>query len=628
MNSTNNTPVLASFATLKSLNDSKKYVNSYQLLAEFISYIIDNQNLHTFTAVEMKNKLNNIFGFDVPEAIVKKASKKIAAVTREQDFYSVNSQKVVSDSLIGDTIKTAESENSNIINALFEYIKSKEPKKKFSLDSLTQNFIAFLIEDQGNSSSEYTNLISEFVLKNENNVPLQNSLKAIKEGSILYIGLCYNINEIGSLTQPLTLFLATEVLFGLVGFNGEIYKQLAQDLFSQVKSANSKSVKIELRYFKDVKQEIDRFFGEAESIVEENKKFNNTVAMKTIVNSCKTQADVLIKQTDFYYSLQYGFGILEDDKDNYYEKENEIYNLESMSNTGTQTQESWKFIDHINKLREGKVFRSNIDAKYLIVTNSRSVLYASREQSEKNKNEEKLDYVNDYAVSVDKMTNILWYKLGKGFGKKSYPSNVDMALKAKIVLSATVAHNVSEIYASTKEQRRKGEITDEQLAARIISLHKKPILPEDFNGDSLDDIMDFSPEYLSRYEEEVNLNKEALREKELQIQAIKQEVGQQLKERDEELAKKDEQIKKLAVYQEKEEEKNKRKGRRKRIIKFILSQVLKISVILIFACLAAFVSERQRVMSFIIAAVDIIGVIFLFRDTITKDISKYFPKET
>lgn len=37
MSNSTSTPVLASFATLKSLNDSKKYINSYQILAEFIA---------------------------------------------------------------------------------------------------------------------------------------------------------------------------------------------------------------------------------------------------------------------------------------------------------------------------------------------------------------------------------------------------------------------------------------------------------------------------------------------------------------------------------------------------------------------------------------------------------------
>ena len=90
MSNSTSTPILASFATLKSLNDSKKYINSYQILAEFIKYIIDGQKLYVFTAIEMKNRLKSVFGFDIPEAVVKTASKSLPFVTRENGTYIVD----------------------------------------------------------------------------------------------------------------------------------------------------------------------------------------------------------------------------------------------------------------------------------------------------------------------------------------------------------------------------------------------------------------------------------------------------------------------------------------------------------------------------------------------------------
>ena len=77
MSNSTSTPVLASFATLKSLNDSKKYINSYQILAEFIKYIIDGQKLYVFTGIEMKNRLKSVFGFDIPESTVYKGLHRV-----------------------------------------------------------------------------------------------------------------------------------------------------------------------------------------------------------------------------------------------------------------------------------------------------------------------------------------------------------------------------------------------------------------------------------------------------------------------------------------------------------------------------------------------------------------------
>lgn len=201
MSNSTSTPILASFATLKSLNDSKKYINSYQILAEFIKYIIDGQKLYVFTAIEMKNRLKSVFGFDIPEAVVKTASKSLPFVTRENGTYIVDIRNFVSDHAFERAKAIAEEANTGAISLLKEYISKREPEKEIDEDLLTQDLIAFLVDDQKKSSGQYTDLISEFVLKNENNNNVQRTLETIREGSILYIGLNYNINETGNLTK-------------------------------------------------------------------------------------------------------------------------------------------------------------------------------------------------------------------------------------------------------------------------------------------------------------------------------------------------------------------------------------------------------------------------------------------
>ena len=58
-------------------------------------------------------------------------------------------------------------------------------------------------------------------------------------------------------------------MFSLVGYNGEVFQQFADDFFSQVRTANSgKTKKITLHYFSEIKKEMDEFFGTASEIVE------------------------------------------------------------------------------------------------------------------------------------------------------------------------------------------------------------------------------------------------------------------------------------------------------------------------------------------------------------------------
>ena len=57
---------------------------------------------------------------------------------------------------------------------------------------------------------------------------------------------------------------------------------MAQDLYIQIKAANIETKRISLRYFSDVRKEIDKFFSSAESIVDGKQLLFDTVAMKAI----------------------------------------------------------------------------------------------------------------------------------------------------------------------------------------------------------------------------------------------------------------------------------------------------------------------------------------------------------
>lgn len=502
---------------------------------------------------------------------------------------------------------------------------------------LIQDFIAFLIEDQHNSTGIYTDLIGEFVLKNEKDVNIQKSLCDIQEGSILYLGLNHNIQETGSLTKNLTLFLGTEVLFGLVGFNGEIYRQLAIDFYDQVKNANVHGKKIQLCYFSEIKDEIDSFFDSAKLIVEGKIPAFEKVAMKAIINHCASASDVAVKKADFYHCLQYGFGIIEDIGKDYYNHENNEYNLEDAQYTEPQEQESWRYISHINKLRKGNIFSNNTEAEYLFITNTRATLNASRMQTDKVKMETGLEQVNDYAVSINRITNILWYKLGNGFGRKEYPNNVNAVLKAKIVLASSISHNVAEVYNNAKEQYKNGKITKTQLAARIIVLRKKPVLPEELEVDCIEESMDFSTEFICRFEEEVILNKATLEERELKIQKMEENQIIQLVEKDKEIAQKDQIIYKqneenmslvseLQKYKEKEEERRRRKELLKKSIRLGLCIIWKIMIIVVVTVLVYALEQKfnNNIPKHIYAIVDSIGVLGVCWVAIKKDYSKIF----
>ena len=636
MSSNNPTSILASFSTMKSLVDAQQYQSPYQILAEFIQYIIIKSNLHSFTAIEMKNRLFEVFGFDIPEAVVRTTVRGLQFVKTENRIYHVNQIELKDNSAFEEMKAVAEANNTDIIDLLIAFAQETDPSSAIWADALTQEFIAYLLDDQQSTAAgKYTDLIGRFILKNESDEKIQSALTAIREGSILYIGLNHNISETGSLRKPLTLFLGTEVLFSLYGYNGEIYKQLAQDLYDQIKAANVGTKRITLSYFSEVKKEIDDFFASAELIVDGKQLLFDTVAMKAIINGCSTAGDVKVKKADFFHVLQCSYGIMEDDRSSYYENTDDQYNLESLS-VDPQQYDSIKFISHINKLRKGRIYPYDLDAEYLIVTNSGITLRASREQVERVMKEQAVDSACDYAVSVERLTNILWYKLGNGLGRKEYPNNVNAVLKARMLLASKISQNISKLYMETRAQYRAGVITEDQLASRIITLRKKPITPEELTAETIEDSLDFSLEYLTRYEEEVNRNKEALQEKEHLLQVLSDQKDRVISEKDGALAEKEQLIQaqqdrnaeleaELAEYRRKDKEKEQKRINRKKIVHLAFGIIWKLVVVALLVIIAAWICSKVNAAytNAVGIVVGLIGAIPVVVSFLKSDLKKY-----
>ena len=619
----NKTAILSSFATMKFLNDSNKYFSTYQ--------------------IEMKNYLNSIFGFNIPEAVIRSALKSKPYLIKKDGRYNLVKEKFEYDKTFEQVMSNSEEIKSTIIDSLVNFIINKNTTKDIVIDELVRDFIAFVMEDEIQKSlGRYTNDIGEFVLKNENNEIIQRKLRDIQEGSILYIGLNYNIAEIGSIKKNLTLFLDTEVIFSLVGYNGKIYQDLAEDFYTQVRSANLKEHKITLKYFNEVKEEFDSFFNSAKSIVNGSTISIGKPAMKAILSGCKTESDVLIKESDFYHTLLYKYKITVDDKEDYYSEEYDKYNLENLSVIDPQEQDSLRAISHINKLRKGTIYTNNIESEFLLVTNTKSTLAASKNQVNLLKDETKQEFISDFAISLDRATNILWYKLGNGFGKKGYPTNVNAIIKAKIILADNISHNVREVFEKAKSDYNKNLISEEELASRILFLRRKNVLPENLESESIDDMLNFSNEYIDRFEEEIITNKNMLLEKDKELEELKIEKQElkifqksELSKKEKDLYIKDEIIKnkdaeneellkKLKKYQDKEADENKSKGIRKKRKKKILLLLLKILLLIITIVFISWIITMidNEKLSIVLNAISILSALSTTLLIIIKDLKR------
>ena len=70
-----------------------------------------------------------------------------------------------------------------------------------------------LCEIDESNGNKYQEEISSFIIKKTDDKKITEYLNSVREEVILYTGLNYNIDEIGSLKRDLTLYLDMEVLF-------------------------------------------------------------------------------------------------------------------------------------------------------------------------------------------------------------------------------------------------------------------------------------------------------------------------------------------------------------------------------------------------------------------------------
>ena len=125
--------------------------------------------------------------------------------------------------------------------------------------TLVRDFTSFLLDNS--LSNGFSDLISAFILENEHNEDFQAHLLQIKEGAVLFAGLNYNsnISDTSAWKNEIIIYVENEILFHLAGYNGSVFKKLAEDLFSLINEMNLKSKHnvIKVRYFEEVFDEIN-----------------------------------------------------------------------------------------------------------------------------------------------------------------------------------------------------------------------------------------------------------------------------------------------------------------------------------------------------------------------------------
>lgn len=537
---TNESKCLASLAVFRELYNSKNDV--YDVISQFLKVVIINNSKYQFSLTEITQLLNSTFDFNLPDAIVQTSLKRIDFIDREQGQYIATNLASQIRPEIDETREQQQIKNNKILEHLFMYIEEmqKDTLTEIQKETIVSSFCSFLLDYS--NGHEYSEYISAFIIRNSKEVEFTNQLNYIKEGVVLYSGIKYNsnINNLGSWNTPLTIYIETEILFHFAGYNGEVYKSLFNDFFSYVKEINTKANKklITLKYFSDVKDEIERFFKKAEYIVTGNEKVNpSNTAMKSIIDGCMSPADVIIKKTIFFDLLNTN-GIKEDEYKEYYSLENYKYNIFDEATINKIANEieindindTIKFLNYISIHRKGNYDNNFENIKTILLSGNSTTLKVAWHNEIKEQGKVPL------ATNLSFITNKFWFKLNKGFGKGNYPTTFDIITKAQIILSAQLNNTVRINYDELQEKFKKGEITEEQAVASIATLRSQSKNPENIIEDEISSILDvISEDKITNYLEE----HEYLRNKAIKEEESKNELQKVIKIRDEEIRNKE-----------------------------------------------------------------------------------------
>jgi len=508
----NSSKLIASIVVFKELHDNDKDI--YDIIGEFVKYTVIQNKKWSFSSTEITKLIETDFDFTIPEAVVKTTLKnrltKSGFIKLENGEYLVNNIDSKTDPNFEINFNKKSQTYKDTEDEFITYIQSKRESKlkENELNEIKENLKQYLL---GNGVHEtYTQVISEFIVKRKNDSEFQERLNQIREGLVLYTGIRYtaDLNDLGHWNNEITIFLDTEILFFLAGYNGQIYKDIFNDFYKLVKEINYSSKdskkKIQLKYFDETEREIFDFFHVATLIVENKKTLNpSKTAMKEIINGCLTKSDIIVKKNKFFNDLK-SHGIQKEESLNYYENNKYIVeglaiveelkqiSFNNQKNFDEDTcQEYLKLFTKINVLRKGINNQGFDKCKYILLTGNRFVQYLSHSKHVKSSEKD-----IPFATDIDYITDKFWFKLKKGFGTNdNKPISFDIITKAQIILSSQISLTVQEKFTTMNDDFNKGKITKDEAISLNYELRESALKPEEITELNIDESINFINEF-------------------------------------------------------------------------------------------------------------------------------------
>ncbi len=488
---------VASWALLRKLYDNGAN-DMYLIISDFIRYTIYKEALREFDLFTLTQKVNHVFCVKLIDAVVKRALKKLQ-LPCDSGIYKCNPSDYQKLAAFTTAINETTSNSNEMLERLTSFVE-KELGKQLTLEereNLMRAFNLFMLDKR--EKSDYAELIAKFLIVCNSDEVLKSQLNGIKEGVVLFSGLNYNAkteNASKKWSEDFMVFLDTEVLFHMAGFNGDTYKQLFDDFFAMVNEINSDSInktgkkKIKLYYFEQTQKEIDNFFQIAEDIVKGKVSLIPSVtAMSSITKGCKSASDISDKKVEFEKLLKTHGIIIDEKPEGYYTENDKQYNIENKEMIDKiqalipkarrkDIENALISLSHIFVLRKGKIETFFEKGKYILLTDNYITRQIAWDETIKNTSG------NVLCTDLYYFTDRLWCRLGKSFGLNASPKAYDVISRAQVFLSSRMNTTITDEYEELLRKYKNKEVDKDHVLEVLSELRSKVMKPEDIQTES------------------------------------------------------------------------------------------------------------------------------------------------
>lgn len=441
--------------------------------AYIVLQVID-KDTDTFTKIH--DKIIDIFNVDMPITLVSKCVKSL----KKKEFCILNNEKIILTdkgrkqiTVINDAITNSNREIKQLLNTFVEQLPPQK-RNSYSYDLILSTLtklleinIHYIVEgnellsnNEDNKDKELERDLIEFIINCEHNDATSfKVLQDLAQGIVINTIITRkNIEKINENFSPLTIFLDTNVVFGLLGLADENIQKISYELIDMIKR---KYKNCSIKVFPFTIEEIHSFIANYQhhsSIFRNISKDTSYSRIKgaNFALSNMSDSDISILQATLEKKLSAkGIIINEDYKEDLtipteleelYEIKKEFWpNKEYNSHTLRHDVNSIKWV---RKLRSRK-FYSVEDCKYIFVSLDNKLFRYAQKEHQKNNSVSEI-------ILLDTFINLLWIK--KPDFNSSLPlHNIIAGCKEKIMINENVLITMKTIMRKMIENKEVNE---------------------------------------------------------------------------------------------------------------------------------------------------------------------------